>query len=87
MEGEVGTVCRICGLDVGDVRFDAYGLPLFVICDCCGCEAGYEDCTLAAVRQHRESWVTAGSPWSEPKGRPADWDLGRQLSNVPSEWH
>ncbi|SNX88703.1 hypothetical protein SAMN06272735_9197 [Streptomyces sp. TLI_55] len=86
MEGRVETVCRICGLDVGEVRFDGDGLSVFVVCACCGCESGVEDGTAAAVRRHRESWIGDGAPWFEPKARPADWDLELQLSNIPPEW-
>lgn len=42
MDGTLETACRICGLDVDDLRFDVRGLPLFVICECCGGESGYE---------------------------------------------
>ncbi|MFG2439886.1 hypothetical protein [Streptomyces sp. NPDC048508] len=86
MDGNLETVCRICGLDVGDLRFDVHGLPLFVICECCGGESGYEDTTLAAVRHYRESWIADGAPWFDPKARPPDWKLSRHLSNVPPAW-
>jgi len=40
----IETVCRVCGWDGEDIRWDD-GLPLYVICDCCGTEAGVEDST------------------------------------------
>ncbi|MFJ9999735.1 hypothetical protein [Streptomyces werraensis] len=86
MESRAETVCRIYGLDAGEVRFDEYGSPLFVICVCCGCESGVEDGNVAAVRRKRGSWIDDGAPWFKAKARPTDWDLPRQLSSIPSQW-
>ncbi|MFG2310525.1 hypothetical protein ACGFS9_17900 [Streptomyces sp. NPDC048566] len=86
MEDRLETVCRTCGLDVDEVRFDASGLPLFVLCECCGGESGCDDGSLDAVRRYRESWVADGAPWFEPAARPSDWQLSRQLANIPARW-
>jgi hypothetical protein len=86
MESGLETVCRICGLDVGEVRFDEHGLALFDICGCCGTESGVGDDTLAQVRLLRDRWLDAGSVWFQPKARPADWEPREQLRNLPPNW-
>ncbi|MFJ2770283.1 hypothetical protein [Streptomyces sp. NPDC087300] len=86
MESGLETVCRVCGLDVGEVRFDEHGLALFVICECCGTESGVSDGIVAQARRVRGHWLDAGSTWFEPKARPAEWELQQQLRNIPPGW-
>ncbi|MFF0060074.1 hypothetical protein ACFYRC_00765 [Streptomyces sp. NPDC005279] len=86
MENKTETVCRICGYAIGDALFDQYGLALYVICSCCHNESGVGDLIVSQVRALRGNWVASGAAWHEPKLRPADWDLPKQLANIPPEW-
>ncbi|MFD3442942.1 hypothetical protein ACFWU3_36275 [Streptomyces sp. NPDC058685] len=86
MESGLETVCRICGLDVGEVRFDEHGLALFVICGCCGTESGVGDDTVAQARLLRDRWLDAQAVWFDPGTRPAEWELQGQLHKIPSRW-
>lgn len=72
------TACRICGPDVGKVRFDDQGLALIVICGCCGTESGVGDDTVAQARRVRDRWIDAGSLWFEPQAHPPDGELREQ---------
>jgi hypothetical protein len=85
-EDKTETACRICGLDVGEVLFDEYGVPQYVICQCCYGESGIGDDNVSQVREVRGYWVASGAPWHEPEARPADWDVLRQLANIPPQW-
>lgn len=86
MEGKIETVCRICGYDDGTVLYDGYGCALFVTCPCCHSEAGIEDCGLSGAREARRLWLAGGAKWHSPECRPADWDVQRQLANLPPSW-
>ncbi|WP_432082569.1 hypothetical protein [Streptomyces sp. WAC 04229] len=86
MDDKAETACRICGLDDGEALYDEYGAPQYVICECCYCESGIGDDHLSQVRERRELWIAGGAHWHDPTRRPADWDLSRQLANIPSRW-
>jgi len=76
--------CRVCGLAQRDAIWGPDGAcPTYDICDCCGCEFGYEDCLAEAVRNHRERWLAAGANWFEPSAKHPGWDLAEQLESVP----
>jgi hypothetical protein len=73
-------ICPVCGYpELTDPPYDAYQCPSFDICPCCGCEFGYHDATPQAKEYHRRKWVKSGGSWSEPKLKPANWDLREQL--------
>lgn len=79
--------CRVCGLRYNSPPWGVDGLtPTFEVCDCCGVEFGYEDSTLSGIRNYRENWVENGAEWSNPKLKPPDWNLEKQLKNVPREF-
>ncbi|MEU3354041.1 hypothetical protein [Streptomyces sp. NPDC037389] len=78
-------VCRICGYSDGE-SFREDGWPVGTICHCCGTEAGIGDNDLEQVREIREHWLRHGAQWWQPKSKPADWDLQRQLANVLLQW-
>ncbi|GGZ41423.1 hypothetical protein [Streptomyces poonensis] len=80
------TACRVCGVDDGEILWGAHGFPLYVICDCCGTESGIGDDNLTQVRELRGYWVGRGAPWAESHRRPKNWDLLRQIQNIPEEW-
>ncbi len=74
--------CPICGFpwdeqeDIEEVKSS------FAICDCCGCEYGYDDTST-----YREKWLAKGSPWFAKKARPQDWNLEEQLKNIMPNWN
>ncbi|MGI5196348.1 hypothetical protein ACQEVY_22315 [Streptomyces sp. CA-288835] len=80
------TACRVCGLDDGEVLWNEFGVPQYVICSCCGMESGIGDDNLPQVREVRGYWVASGAKWDSPRHRPEDWDLLKQLANIPPEW-
>lgn len=80
------TACRVCGLDMGEVRFDEFGCSLHVICDCCGTESGYGDERVSQARQMRSTWLNEGAQWHRPTSQPIVWDAHRQLAAVPPQW-
>ncbi len=79
------TVCRVCGYDAGEVRWE-HDCPTYDICDCCGSESGYEDMLVEAVRAHRQRWLDAGTPWWGRGGPPPGWTPTEQLTRVAPEW-
>jgi hypothetical protein len=79
--------CRVCGLDLGIPPWGYDGqTPQFIICDCCGVEAGYEDCSVESCRQYRKEWIAKGSRWFDPKCKPTNWSLEEQVKHVLSEY-
>ena len=60
----------------------------FWICECCGCEYGYTD-----HPPYREWWLKkmrkmgTKARWAEEEYRPADWNLGEQLSHIDPTWN
>jgi hypothetical protein len=76
--------CRVCGLKLEDPPWGLDGeTPLYEYCPCCGVEFGYQDASALGARTFREKWLASGAEWSEPKEKPPDWDLVKQLEHVP----
>lgn len=80
--------CRVCGFDM---EFDAWGGDenlsfSYVICRCCGSEAGVNDFDIAAVRRYRQRWLDEGCKWFSPAHRPNNWNLEEQLKLIPERW-
>jgi hypothetical protein len=84
--GKPETACRVCGLDDGEELYDKYGVPQYIICECCGNESGIGDEELSQVRELRGFWVARGAPWHWPADKPAGWNVLEQMSNLPEEW-
>lgn len=79
--------CRVCGLLQSELPWGDDGqCPTYDICDCCGVEFGYEDCTVEATRRYRQKWIERGSPWTRPESCPEAWDPEEQLEAVPPEF-
>lgn len=77
--------CRVCGNLQLDPPWGEDGdSPNFDICDCCGVEFGYGDCTLKAVRASREQWLKNGAIWKNSKYKPVDWIFEEQMKNIPN---
>ncbi|HEX2912534.1 MAG TPA: hypothetical protein VH186_17120 [Chloroflexia bacterium] len=79
--------CRVCGLLYPEPPWGEDGKsPSFDICECCGAEWGYEDCTIKGIRTYRERWIAEGAKWFEPKAKPEGWKLEEQLKMIPEEY-
>ena len=72
-------ICHVCGYDGLDEEpyKENEKIPSHDICDCCGCEFGYDD-----NEQYRLKWIESGGKWFNPKLKPEAWNLERQLKNV-----
>ena len=76
--------CRVCGLIQPKEPWGENGEnPNFNICYCCGVEFGYEDCTKESVKAYRKKWLEVGANWWTVKEKPKDWDIEKQLQNIP----
>ena len=80
------SVCRVCGWDAEEVRWDATGAALFVHCDCCGSESGYQDATPDAALNARTEWLARGAAWSNSIAKPGGWNADEQLRAVPTTY-
>jgi hypothetical protein len=79
--------CRVCGNIQSDPPWGEDGqCPTYDICDCCGVEFGYGDCTLEATKAFRKKWLSAGANWKYPNEKPSDWSLEKQMENIPKEY-
>ena len=77
------STCRVCGWNQDELPWGDDGLtPSFEICDCCGVQFGYEDCTPTAISGFRKKWIDSGAKWFNPDARPLDWSLEVQLKVV-----
>ena len=88
MANEISSlICRVCGKIQDDFPWGEDGkYPNYDICDCCGVEFGYGDCTLKAIRASRERWLANGAEWKYPKEKPDNWSLEEQMKNIPKEY-
>lgn len=79
--------CRVCGLKQDEAQWGIdEQTPTYNICDCCGVEFGYEDCTLIGVKNYRKKWLDGGTKWYRQKYKPDNWSLSDQLSNIPEKY-
>jgi hypothetical protein len=74
--------CPICGLSWSEPVDDKEIRYSYWICECCGCEYGYDD-----TPTYREIWIEQGFPWFAPKQRPIGWDLEEQLRHIIPDWN
>jgi hypothetical protein len=77
----------VCGLYTDNQPWGEDGnCPTYEICSCCGVEFGNEDYTIESVKNYRGEWINKGSVWFDPEEKPKDWNLEKQLKNVPKEF-
>lgn len=77
--------CRVCGNIQSDPPWGEDGqCPTYAICDCCGVEFGYGDCSLDVIKAFREKWLSKGGEWRYPVKKPLNWSLEQQMENIPS---
>ncbi len=75
--------CKICGYKHSEPHWGDDGKsPSYLICPCCGVEAGNEDYSEKSIKQYRYNWMKGGNRWFNPKLKPDNWDLSIQLENV-----
>jgi hypothetical protein len=81
--------CRICGLDNGEPVWGENGdFPSFQICMCCGVQFGYDDNgDIEFCTARRRYWIVEQkAQWFEPRYKPLNWSLKKQLRNIPPEF-
>lgn len=79
--------CRVCGnIQVDPPWGEDAQSPTYDICDCCGVEFGYGDCTLVAIKAFRHKWLSKGANWKYPEAKPENWTLEEQMKNIPNEY-
>lgn len=79
-------ICPVCGYpNLDEQSMDENGRPSFDICDCCGIEFGYEDCTATSIAEFRDKWIKSGGQWFCENEKPDNWDIKEQLSNINIE--
>lgn len=61
-----------------------FGMPSYEVCDCCGFEFGNDDepgtAEPVSFQSYFNEWISNGAVWFNPKSRPINWSLDRQLS-------
>lgn len=79
--------CRVCGKIQDESPWGEDGkCATYDICDCCGVEFGYGDCTLKAIRASRERWLANEARWKYPEKKPLNWSFEEQMKNIPKEY-
>lgn len=79
--------CRVCGKIQDDPPWGEDGRsPTYVICECCGTEFGYGDCSLKAIAANRSRWLANEAKWKYPEEKPNNWSLEEQMENIPNEY-
>lgn len=74
--------CPICGFESNESYASAYDLRCsYDICECCGCEYGYDD-NVAFY----DNWVKGGCVWFNNKIKPNNWSLKVQIENQIRPW-
>ena len=73
--------CPICGLPWSKSIDETEVSSSFGICNCCGCEYGYDDTSI-----YRKYWISEGAPWLNKKQQPKNWSLDAQLKNIMIDW-
>ena len=74
--------CPICGFQFADPISETDLRQSFAICDCCGCEYGYDD-----NAEFRQKWLEDGAGWFNPAAKPAAWDVNEQLKHSLPSWN
>lgn len=75
-------ICTTCGYDQLEEPPRENGGPSFEICECCGVEFGYQDCTPESNNNFRCLWKKSDYQWHVPERKPKNWDINKQLKNI-----
>lgn len=79
-------ICRTCGLEYQTPTWEDEGSASYDICNCCEVEFGIQDNTYKGVLEYRKKWLDSGALWADSKMKPKEWDLEKQLKNIPEKW-
>ena len=75
-------ICPVCGYpELTEPPRNENGNPPFEMCDCCGVEFGYEDCSIDSIIQYRTEWIKNGCNWFAVE-KPLDWLFEEQLGKL-----
>jgi hypothetical protein len=86
LNNNINDACRVCGYVPSEPPWGEDGrTPTYEICDCCGVEYGYEDCTSTAVANFRAAWIARGAQWFNKRAKPERWQLAEQLCRANIE--
>lgn len=76
--------CPVCGY-AEITAFDEFGLTTFEICDCCGCESGYDydgETNNEHLEKLRAHWIIDNKCKFWSKKAPKGWDPIHQLKEA-----
>lgn len=79
-------ICRICGFINEEITWDQGIYPTYNICECCGVEFGYEDCSLDSIYKYRENWILEMGGRRNYNLEKLSDDLKKQLENIPEKY-
>ncbi len=84
---DVRCICRVCGyIHDTPIRDESGNLLIHELCICCGVQWGGQDTTLQDIREYRERWLEGGAVWRWPIMEPDDWEVEKQLVNIPPQF-
>lgn len=75
-------ICVVCGYNnLQNKQYSKDGLPMFVICPCCGFESGFDDLSEGySIEEYRFEWLMNGAKWwSGAQSKPDNWDAKTQM--------
>jgi len=77
-------ICPVCGFDgLRQPFYNKEGKPSYEICGCCGFEFGFDDSfKKESFYSYRKEWLKKGANWFNPKLKPKNWNLQKQLNNL-----
>lgn len=76
-------VCLVCGYPgLEEPPRLENGMPSFDICECCGVQFGYEDCTEERILEYRKKWIKSEGEWFSKESKPDNWSMKQQLKNI-----
>ncbi len=86
MKNSENFVCRICGYEDSEPFWLQSGGSNFQICSCCWAESWYQDIQKSSVKNYRKKWLNNQIKWFDETKRPKDWDLIKQIKNIPDKY-
>lgn len=84
-DGAGSDLCRVCGFCLGEPGWSSVGTPNYIVCACCGSEAGVHDASEREADRTRADWLRRGAPWLDESCRPTPWSAADQLARAGIE--
>ena len=79
--------CRVCGYYSEDFPWGEDGRsPAYHICPCCGVQFGKEDISLESIKKYRDEWICKGEIWFDKSKKNEDWDIVKQMKDIPNDF-